>query len=360
MKKVVLIFGVLALLAPICLYASVGQSIDGFYQEYSWRTSLMDVWCITIFWSGLLLIFDRYKLSVNNLLLAFLLPMVFFVVKGALYENFHQSKNITLFVIFSLMIIIPTILVLHSLNKHSNNQYSELKQSMLDEDPEKGKGASQDHASFLRLIQLAREEYSTLVYASLALVISSACSLAQPYYFGEIINACSDEDTDKLKRIIFTLSVIFVVGGFFTFIRGYLYSLVGERLVRVIRRQLFECIIRQDISFFDINKTGELMNRLSADTTVIQSSLSVNVSMGLRSLAMIFVSTILLFVTSWKLTLVVSQPTQPPILLVSSSLPPPSSLDVLSDPSSHDLRRSLWTVHKEINKVVSKCSCQGR
>ena len=143
------------------------------------------------------------------------------------------------------------------------------------------------------------------MYASIALIISSACSLAQPYYFGQIINACSNEDTEKLKRVILTLSVIFVIGGIFTFIRGYLYSLVGERLVRVIRKNLFECIIRQDISFFDINKTGELMNRLSADTTVIQSCLSVNVSMGLRSAAMIFVSTILLFVTSWKLTLVV-------------------------------------------------------
>jgi ABC-type multidrug transport system fused ATPase/permease subunit len=155
-----------------------------------------------------------------------------------------------------------------------------------------------------------------LVYASIALIISSACSLAQPYFFGEIINACNNQDSEKLKRVILTLSIIFVVGGIFTFIRGYLYSLVGERLVRVIRKNLFECIIRQDISFFDINKTGELMNRLSADTTVIQSCLSVNVSMGLRSAAMIFVSTILLFVTSWKLTLVVTSISLPSLLLL--------------------------------------------
>lgn len=152
---------------------------------------------------------------------------------------------------------------------------------------------------------LAKEEYVTLIYASIALIISSAATLAQPYFFGEIVNACSDNDKEKLNRVVIVLSVIFVIGGIFTFIRGYCYSLVGERLVRIIRKKLFECIIRQDISFFDVNKTGELMNRLSADTTVIQSCLSVNVSMSLRSLALIFVSTILLFVTSWKLTLVV-------------------------------------------------------
>lgn len=46
------------------------------------------------------------------------------------------------------------------------------------------------------------------------------------------------------------------------------------------------------------------MNRLSSDTAVIQSCLSVNVSMGLRSFAQVIVSIILLFVTSWELTLI--------------------------------------------------------
>ena len=54
-----------------------------------------------------------------------------------------------------------------------------------------------------------------------------------------------------------------------------------------IRKQLFDRIVRQDVSFFDTNKTGELMNRLSSDTTVLQSSMSVNISMGLRSIAQV-------------------------------------------------------------------------
>ncbi len=45
------------------------------------------------------------------------------------------------------------------------------------------------------------------------------------------------------------------------------HSPAGERLVARVRQQLFEALVMQDIAFYDSAKTGELMNRLSADTT---------------------------------------------------------------------------------------------
>jgi ABC-type multidrug transport system fused ATPase/permease subunit len=146
-----------------------------------------------------------------------------------------------------------------------------------------------------------------LVFASIALVFSSAAQLAQPMFFGKIITTCSSDHGHQLKdvnRYSIMLLVILAVGGIFTTLRGWLFTLVGERLVRNLRTRLFEQIIVQDIAFFDTNKTGELMNRLSSDTAVVQSCLSVNISMGLKSMAEVFVSIVLLFITSWKLTLV--------------------------------------------------------
>lgn len=141
-----------------------------------------------------------------------------------------------------------------------------------------------------------------------ALICSTTAQLAQPMFFGYIITLASDDETtnrtQKLNQYSFILFIIIAFGGITTTIRGWLYTLIGERLVKRLRTRLFEKIISQDISFFDSNKTGELLNRLSSDTTVIQSCLSVNISMGLRSVAEIVVSIILLFITSWKLTLV--------------------------------------------------------
>lgn len=152
-----------------------------------------------------------------------------------------------------------------------------------------------------------------LYLGSIALLISSAAQLAQPLYFGKIIQVCNDavnsetSTRDNIHELTYDTVVLFIilfVGSIFTSIRGYLYTLAGERIVKNIRKELFDAIVKQDIAFFDINKTGELINRLSSDTAVIQSSLSVNVSMGLRAFAMVVVSIILLFLTSWKLTLV--------------------------------------------------------
>lgn len=165
---------------------------------------------------------------------------------------------------------------------------------------------------FCCLLNAVKPERVVMCYAAVALVVSVTCSLAQPYYFGKIIDACSQDQDEtspqdqrhELNGYIVTLFVIFVVGGVFTFIRGWLYTLIGERLVARLRKHLFEHIIRQDIQFFDQNKTGELMNRLASDTTVIQSCLSVNVSMGLRAAMQILISLLLLFITSWRLTLV--------------------------------------------------------
>ena len=53
--------------------------------------------------------------------------------------------------------------------------------------------------------------------------------------------------------------------------------------MKKMREKLFGAIIRQDIAFFDKTKTGELVNRLSADTTLVGQSVTMNISDGLRS-----------------------------------------------------------------------------
>lgn len=163
-------------------------------------------------------------------------------------------------------------------------------------------------------------EWKILFLATIALVCSTAAQLAQPLFFGKIItitSSDSDHRSDQLNRAAFVLLLILVFGGVASVFRGWLYTLVGERLVRNLRKNLFEKMIIQDISFFDVNKTGELMNRLSSDTAVIQSCLSVNISMGLRAVAEIIVSIALLFITSWHLTLVMMAVIPALIIIIS-------------------------------------------
>ena len=133
----------------------------------------------------------------------------------------------------------------------------------------------------------------------------------------------------KLNQYVVLLIIILAVGGVATIIRGWLYTLVGERLVRKLRVDLFHKIVNQDMVFFDLNKTGELCKWLitcclctfqkhindthttnvsprRAHEPIIQRhhrDPRLFVSQYLYAAEMA-VSIVLLFITSWRLTCV--------------------------------------------------------
>ena len=62
---------------------------------------------------------------------------------------------------------------------------------------------------------------------------------------------------------------------------NHIYS--GERIVQRLRNNLFQSILKQDISFFDAERSGDLISRLSSDTSVMGKSLTQNLSDGKHS-----------------------------------------------------------------------------
>jgi ATP-binding cassette subfamily B protein len=70
-----------------------------------------------------------------------------------------------------------------------------------------------------------------------------------------------------------------------------------------LRTDLFSKLVAKDINYYDVNKSGELISRLTSDIGVVQSAASDNISMLLRSLVQFVGSLIFLWFISWKLTL---------------------------------------------------------
>ena len=87
----------------------------------------------------------------------------------------------------------------------------------------------------------------------------------------------------NLNNICAVLLGVFVIGGIANFGRVYILQTSSQRIVKRLRELLFSKILRQEVAFFDKTKTGELVNRLSMDTSVVAQSLSQNISDGLRS-----------------------------------------------------------------------------
>jgi ATP-binding cassette subfamily B protein len=98
------------------------------------------------------------------------------------------------------------------------------------------------------------------------------------------------------------LVVIFAVTALASALRFVLFSRAGERIVARLRNDLYAALLRQEIAFFDTQKTGELSSRLSSDATVLQTTVTSNVSMVLRNAMQALGALAMLLVTSGKLT----------------------------------------------------------
>jgi ABC-type multidrug transport system fused ATPase/permease subunit len=109
---------------------------------------------------------------------------------------------------------------------------------------------------------------------------------------------------DAMNQQVLILLAVFVVAAVGTFIRAILFNLSGERFVARLRKNLFASILRQEIGFFDNNRTGELTNRLASDTQVIQNAVTVNISMLARYTLQMILSIGLMFYISPRLTAV--------------------------------------------------------
>ena len=154
-----------------------------------------------------------------------------------------------------------------------------------------------------RLLKLIKTEKIFLSWGLLFLVLSSGSTLIFPQLTRWLIDyVLTPKKYELLLPAVTGMFCAFVIMGFAGSLRYYFFTLSGERMVLHLRRQLYQKILAQDISFFDANRTGDLMSRLSSDCTTLQNTVSVNVSMGLRNLAQVLGGFGFMFYTSWRLS----------------------------------------------------------
>jgi ABC transporter fused permease/ATP-binding protein len=161
-------------------------------------------------------------------------------------------------------------------------------------------------SSLRRVLRLARPELANLVAGTAFLAVGSGASLLFPRAIGHIVDRATAQSTrpGALNQMALWLLLISAVQAGASALRYALFTIAGERVVTRLRADLFARLMEQDIAFFDEKKTGELTNRLASDTTVLQNTVSVNISMGLRFVVSILGGVGFLLYTSWHLTLV--------------------------------------------------------
>ena len=159
-------------------------------------------------------------------------------------------------------------------------------------------------SAFQRLYSLAKQERASLLWGTLFLLIASGLNLTYPMLIGKLIDSVKDGGgQEAVNQYAIWMIGIFILVGLSTFLRSYLFTVAGERIVTRLQERLFQQVLSQEIGFFDQRRTGELLNRLTSDATVLQKAVTVNVSMGLRFALSGLGAIGILIWTSWKLAL---------------------------------------------------------
>ena len=154
-----------------------------------------------------------------------------------------------------------------------------------------------------RLLGLARSQWRPLAIGTFFLLIGGAAGLAWPQAIKRMMDgAFGGGGVEAIDDAALILLILFAIQGVAIGLRAYLFTVAGERIVTDLRRQLFSRLLNQEVGFFDVTRTGELLSRLAADTGTLQNTVSVNVSMALRNVVQAAGALVLLIYTSPILT----------------------------------------------------------
>ncbi len=139
--------------------------------------------------------------------------------------------------------------------------------------------------------------------ALVALLVAAAATLAVPIAVRRMIDNGFDPARAGLIDEYFGVMVLVVaILAGASAMRYYLVTTLGERVVADLRSAVFERVTILSASFFDTAKSGEIVSRLTADTTQIKSAVGASVSVALRNLVLFFGSIIMMVVTSPRLS----------------------------------------------------------
>ncbi len=156
------------------------------------------------------------------------------------------------------------------------------------------------------LQELLKPYWGRIGAALVALVVAASCMLLIGQGLRQVIDrGFSGGSPQLLDYALMGLVAVILVMAAATYARFYLVSWLGERITADLRRKVFSHLLQLSPEFFEQNRTGDLLSRLTNDTTQLETVIGSSVSMALRNSLLLIGSLVMLAVTSLKLTALV-------------------------------------------------------
>ncbi|XP_061240642.1 ABC-type oligopeptide transporter ABCB9 [Bos javanicus] len=166
--------------------------------------------------------------------------------------------------------------------------------------PEQASGAT-----LQKLLSYTKPDIAFLVAASFFLIVAALGETFLPYYTGRAIDGIViQKSMEQFSAAVIVMCVLAIGSSFAAGIRGGIFTLIFARLNIRLRNRLFRSLVSQETSFFDENRTGDLISRLTSDTTMVSDLVSQNINIFLRNTVKVTGVVVFMFSLSWQLSLV--------------------------------------------------------
>jgi ATP-binding cassette, subfamily B, bacterial len=145
-----------------------------------------------------------------------------------------------------------------------------------------------------------------LIGASTALIFTAMAQLSLGYGVRLLIDeGFSGTDDSGLKQAVAFMMIVGCAMAIGAMIRFYLVTWLGERVSADLRSAAFKNLVRLQPSYFESNEAGEIMSRLTTDTTLLQSLIGSSVSMAARNALSLVGALTMMIITNFKLSLII-------------------------------------------------------
>ena len=201
----------------------------------------------------------------------------------------------------------------------------------------------------LRALKLARPHCGLILLALVCLLVNAASQLLAPNVQGsildDVVNAVGGKEDAKaaFSRDIKIYIAVSVATGLFGSIRSLCFSLIGSKISNDVRNELYTSILRQDIAFFDSVTSGELTSRLARDTEAMVSPMQSVLATSLSNVLLLIGGLIMVFVTSWKLS-----------ILAITSIFPIIQITRIYAKFSRQINKQVWAALAESSNLATQ------
>ncbi len=155
-----------------------------------------------------------------------------------------------------------------------------------------------------KILKLIRKNASRLVLAGICSIMISGATTAMGYLIKPVIDEIfMNKDSSGMVLLPIAIMVVFLIKGLGQYGQQYYLNYVGEDIIRHLRNQLYDRIQDLPLSYFQKERTGVLMSRITNDVNVIKSMVSMSVTSALRDSSSIIGLTAVIFYLNWRMAI---------------------------------------------------------